>query len=549
MVMRHCKLSTAGALAALALLANLPGQARAAECAALASLALPQARVEAAEEIAAGSYRPPTGPAQENLPAFCRVQGIVTPVPSSRIGFELWMPKEGWNARLQMFGNGGYNSAIAYGEMAGLLRRGYATLGTDTGHQGDDPSFAEGRPEAIVDWGHRAVHESVVRAKQVVASFYGQPARHTFFAGCSTGGHQGMSSAQRYPDDFNGIIAGASGGNRTHLNAGFLWQYLRNHTTGDDTSQIIPSAKLRLIGDAALAACKVDNGARGGGHPDDTWLNDPLACRFDPASLRCTGEDAANCLTDPQIDALRAMYDGPRNPRTGELIHFPFPRGSENSGGPSSLPGWSLYWADPGNARSPARVNYWRHWAGFGEGWNWWSFDFDRDMASIDERLAPVINAMNPDLSAFRQRGGKLIAYHGMSDPVVPFAESIAYHQRVVAAQGGDPASARQEVGSFYRLFLVPGMEHCRGGPGANQLELQAALERWVDEGTPPDQILAHNREGNRPDGNLRFSRPLCPYPQRAVYNGAENPAGAESYRCTAFPNMALPEIGKSYLQ
>ncbi|MCR0984966.1 tannase/feruloyl esterase family alpha/beta hydrolase [Roseomonas populi] len=544
---RHWTRAAAAALPALALLAVLPKQARGADCAALASLALPQAKVEAAEEVAAGSYKPPTGPAQASLPAFCRVQGVVTPVPGSRIGFELWMPKEGWNGRLQMFGNGGYSSAISYGEMAGLLRRGYATLGTDTGHQGDDPAFAEGRPEAIVDWGQRAVHESVVRAKQVVAGFYGLPARHTFFAGCSTGGHQAMSSAQRYPEDFDGIIAGASGGNRTHLNAGFLWQYLRNHRTGDDAAQIIPAVKLRLVGDAVLAACRPANGARGGGHPGDTWLNDPLACGFDPASLRCTGVDAASCLTDPQVDALRSMYDGPRNPRTGELIHLPFPRGSESSGGPPNLPGWSLYWADPGNAGAPARVNYWRHWAGFGAGWNWWRFDFDRDMAAVNERLAPVINAVNPDLSAFRQRGGKLIAYHGMSDPVVPFAESIAYHERVVAAREGEPAVARREVGSFYRLFLVPGMEHCRAGPGANQPELQAALERWVDEGTAPDAILTHNREGNRPDGAVRFSRPLCAYPQRAIHDGAGDPSRAESYRCAEFPLMSLPAIGASY--
>ncbi|TPG59677.1 tannase/feruloyl esterase family alpha/beta hydrolase [Roseomonas nepalensis] len=523
---------------ALALLAGMPAPARAADCGALAGLALPQARVEA-EEVAAGSYRPPSGPVQEALPAFCRVRGVVEPVAGSRIGFELWLPAGGWNGRLQMFGNGGYSSALSYGEMAGLLRRGYATLGTDTGHEGDDPSFAEGRPEAIVDWGHRAVHESVVRAKQVVAAFYGQPARRTFFAGCSTGGHQGMASAQRYPEDFDGIIAGASGGNRTHLNAGFLWQYQRNHAPGDDAAALVPPAKLRLVAEAALAACRAGNGA-GGGHAADGWLNDPLACRFDPAALRCAGGDGADCLTDPQVEALRSMYDGPRNPRTGERIHFPFPRGSENSGGPPSLPGWSLYWADPGNPSAPARVNYWRHWAGFGAGWSWWAFDFDRDIAAVDARLAPVINATDPDLSAFRRRGGKLIAYHGLADPVVPFAESIAYHGRVAEAAGGD-------VPSFYRLFLVPGMEHCRGGPGANQPELQAALERWVEEGTPPARILAHHREGNRPDGAIQFSRPLCPYPQRAVHDGAGDQATAESYRCAEFPGMDLPEIGASY--
>jgi len=244
------------AVAALAAsLAFLPNAARAAgSCEELAALTLPDNVIDAAQPVTAGGYTPPGSPALPDLPAFCRVHGTVTPVPGSRIGFDLWMPREGWSGKLLMLGNDGYSSAFAYADMATRLRAGYAVLGTDTGHTGDDPDFAAGRPEAIVDWGHRAVHESAVKAKVVVAAFYGVPASRAYFLGCSTGGQQAFMEAQRHPEDFDGILAGDPGHNRTHLNAGFLWQYLRNHAPRDDRAQVVPASKLPAITRAVLAA-------------------------------------------------------------------------------------------------------------------------------------------------------------------------------------------------------------------------------------------------------------------------------------------------------
>jgi feruloyl esterase len=407
--MRRGRIALAGMAGAALLLGAAP--ARAQDCAALGQLALPTASIGVAEPVAAGEYRPAgAAAALTGLPAFCRVEGVIQPVPGSRIGFQLWLPQSGWNGRLLMVGNGGYSSAMAFPEMATRLRQGWATVATDTGHTGDDPDFAAGRPESIVDWGHRAVHETATRAKSVVERFYGSAARRSYFAGCSTGGHQAFAEAQRYPEDFDGILAGAPGHNRTHLNAAFLWQYLRNHETGNDAAQVIPASKLPMISRAVHAACRANNGTVSGGLPGDAFLNNPLDCQFDPAVLQCRGGDGEDCLTTPQVEALRAMYDGARNPRTGQRIAFGFPRGSENSGRViPSLPGWSLYWADPRNPNQPARVNFWRIWAFGDPGWNWWSFDFDRDMARVDDRLAPVVNAMDPDLERFRARGGRLL--------------------------------------------------------------------------------------------------------------------------------------------
>ncbi len=232
----------------------LPGNARAATaCEQLAALSLLNARIDAAIPIQAGDYTP-TGAAalQTGLPAFCRVHGVASPVSGSTIGFELWLPQQGWNGKLEMFGNGGYSSALEYPNMGAQLARGYATLGTDTGHTGNDPDFAVGHKEAIVDWGNRAVHVSAVQAKAIVHAFYDAQPTHSYFAGCSTGGHQAFMEAQRYPADFDGIIAGDPGHNRTHLNMGFLWEFLRDHPDGKNNEPLLPASKLPMVTAAAV---------------------------------------------------------------------------------------------------------------------------------------------------------------------------------------------------------------------------------------------------------------------------------------------------------
>jgi tannase/feruloyl esterase len=305
--------------------------AAAAACAQLQTMAPADTRIDVAEENATESYTPPGAAPVKTAAPFCRVHGIITPVAGSRIGMELWLPRSGWNGKLEMFGNGGYSSAISYDLMASALRSGYATLSTDTGHNGDDPEFAAGHPERIVDWGYRAVHESIVKARQLTQAFYRHAARHVYFKGCSTGGHQVLMEAQRFPEDFDGIIAGDPGNDRTRLNAGFLWQYLANHPRGDDAHQIIPAEKLAMISRAVVRACHGLNGSRDGGLPTDNFLDDPRDCHFEPATLQCRSGDAPDCLTAPQVQALASMYAGAHDPRTGEWAYFGWPLGSEGS--------------------------------------------------------------------------------------------------------------------------------------------------------------------------------------------------------------------------
>ncbi len=527
----------AGALLGATMLAA-PRARAAGDCEALARLALPGARIEAATSVAPGSYTPPGATAAvDGLPGFCRVHGLAAPVPGSRIGFELWLPLQGWNGKLEMFGNGGYASAIEYANMGAQLVRGYATLGTDTGHTGTDPDFAVGHPEAIIDWGYRAVHESVVQARAVLRAFYDAAPAHSYFVGCSTGGHQAFMEAQRFPADFDGIVAGDPGHNRTHLNMGFLWEFLRDHPAGRDDEPLLPAAKLPMLTAAAVKACRPADLARNGGLPGDAFLSDPRDCGFDPASLQCPTGDGPDCLTAAQVGVVRAIYAGPHDPRTGELIENGYVPGSEAA----RPPGWPFYFQDFNGTNAPARSNFWRVWAFADPKWDWWSFDFDHAAATVDDRLAGELNAMSPDLEAFRARGGRLIQYHGFADPVVPPLDSITYRQRVLDAvrarlareRGGDvgPVVAEAEMQRYYRLFMVPGMAHCSGGPGANSFSMQAALEGWVEADRAPEQVVATKFNADRPAAGVAFRRPLCLYPAHAFYVGGDQ-ADAASFAC-----------------
>ena len=456
-------------------------------------------------------------------PAACRIKGRAEPRTNSRIGFEVWTPRKPWNGRILMLGNGGYSSALPYGAMAAYVDAGYVVAATDTGHQGDGPDFARERPQAIVDWAEHAAHETIIRTKAITAAYYGRAADHSYFQGCSTGGHQALMEAQRHPEDFDGVVAGAPGANRTRLNIGFLWQFVQNHTRDATPKLIVPASKLPLIRDAALAACRPRNGGPGvGGLASDPYLNAPQACDFDPGALRCAAGDRSDCLTAEQVTAVRAMYAGAHNPRTGEPLYVGWPRGSEAS--------WNFYWADPSRPDQPARADFWRYWAGFGAAWDWRDFDFDRDAARALAKISKTIDAVDPRLEAFRKRGGKLIQWHGMADPVVPFTDSIAYHQRVVA----DQESRDHDAATFFRLFLAPGVEHCQGGMGPAPIALQTAIEAWVEQGRAPSRLDAKRATA---DG-AGLSRPLCPYPQVAVHDGAGPPDRAESFQCRA-PNLA----------
>lgn len=468
------------------------------------------------------------------LPAFCRVRGEATSASGSRIAFELWLPEgAAWNGKLVATGNGGYSPALAYADMAMLLRRGYATLGGDTGHRSDDPNdltFVVGHRERIEDWGTRSIHAIVAPARAIASALAGRPVRRAYFYGCSTGGHQAFAELQRYPQDFDGVIAGAPGNNRVRLNAAFLWQYRANHAPNDDSHPILTPAKLALVTRSVVAACDSIDGVR------DGVLDDPRECTWKPENIRCGAAETPECLTAPQIVALEAMYAGAKNPRTGEQIYPGWPKGSEAPMvAPSGavLSGWHSYWG----TTQPTRVDFWRYWVFENPAWSWWTFDFDRDLATADAKVGPAIDQTSVDLSAFKRRGGKAIIYQGWADPVVSALDVIAYYERLRTRDGSQGATDE-----YLRLFMVPGMTHCARGPGPTsfgnqgaespicdaQHDLVEALDRWVEQGVAPERIIASRLDGRR----VTRTRPLCPYPRRAVYTGSGSTDDASNFAC-----------------
>ncbi|MDX3904526.1 MAG: tannase/feruloyl esterase family alpha/beta hydrolase [Pigmentiphaga sp.] len=500
-----------------------PGSvARACQAEDFADVQIAGARITGVSSIPAGTYRPADSRQDlDGLPAFCRIDAVATPTASSQINFQLWVPEgAAWNGKLVATGNGGYSPALSYGDMAYAMRQGYAVLGGDTGHQTEDMLWGVNNPEKIIDWGTRSINAITTSGKQLLTELRGTAASRAYFLGCSTGGHQGFAEAQRYPEDFDGIIAGAPGNNRTALNIEFMWRFRSNRPTNDNLTQFLTPAKLRLITDRAVAACDALDGVT------DGVIDDPRACtadKFDVASLQCTGGDAADCLTADQLAAARNIYQGPRNPRTNAQLYPGWPVGSES--------GWSGYMG----STEPVRADFWRYWVFDDPQWNWWTFDFDRDVSYAYAKIAPLVDQTSADLSAFKAAGGKLMIYHGWSDPVVSAYDSIGYYDRVLAAQG-----SRTALDEFYRLFLVPGMGHCSGGPGATSLraegdaapdpsrDLLAAMDRWVEQGTPPDDFVAARMAA----GSVQRTRPLCPYPTQAVYGGSGDPNDAANYAC-----------------
>lgn len=497
--------------------------ARACTLEAFADVQLEQATIKAVTPVEAGTYNPP-GTMQQlaDLPAFCRIEAVATPTSQSEIHFELWVPEgEAWNGKLVTTGNGGYSPALSYGDMAYAMRQGYAVMGGDTGHQTEDMLWGVTYPERIVDWGSRSIHAITVAGKALLEAKRGQAAQRAYYLGCSTGGHQGFAEAQRYPEDFDGIIAGAPGNNRTALNIEFMWRFRANRPQNDNLTQYLTPQKLRLITERAVAACDALDGVT------DGVINDPRACtsaHFDVTSLQCTGAEAPDCLTADQVRAAQLIYQGPRNPRTGEQLYPGWPVGSEA--------GWSSYMG----VGEPVRADFWRYWVFEDPHWNWWTFDFDRDVSYARAKISPLVDQTSTDLSAFKAAGGKLLVYHGWSDPVVSAFDSINYYEGVRTAQG-----SQEEVDAFYRLFLVPGMGHCSGGSGATTLrgdgtavpvapqrDLLAAMDRWVETGQAPDDFIASRVAG----GQVTLTRPLCAYPKQAVYDGQGDPNDAASFRC-----------------
>ena len=521
-----------------------PTNAEKVACESLSGTTLAGGTVQSAAAIPAGDYTPPGQPAAlTGLPAFCRVTVAMQPSPDSNVNVEIWMPRQNWNGRFLGNGSGGGGGAILY--FTGLvegLKRGFAAAITDLG-TAPDPNQAIDHPERWRDFGYRANHEMTVAGKALVNAYYKAAPRTSIFQGCSTGGQQALSIAQRYPDDYNGIVAGAPANNRTHLHTMFVGNLQALTAPGAQLSQ----GKLNMVTSNVVAACA----GRDGGALTDTFLTDPRRCIFDPETLpKCSSVDTDACLTVPQLAALKSTWNGPVNPRTGERIFSGLPVGSESAVFGLAFQGDTVSW--------PAQQLYMFKWA-LGATWNYATFDSDHDMDAMDARLASILNANDANLSPFKAAGGKLMMFTGSADPGVPFASAIEYYERAVLAQGGN-LSATQD---FFRYYLVPGMGHCSsitGGPGVGDFgqpyspyvpkdqahDMLLKLVDWVENKNAPDSIVA-TRYADPAGTTIAMERPICTYPKVPTYQGGDA-TKASSFQCVDAPRNGVPTPAARYL-
>jgi tannase/feruloyl esterase len=511
-------------------LASAPAAAQ--SCEKIALLKLPDTTITSATRVAAGPFampgaRPPDGSPQGPhgppvLPPFCRV--AITVLPAIKI--EVWLPTSGWNGNFQAVGNGGRAGSISYAAMVTALKLGYATASTDTGHEGGgaDSSWAIGHPELVVDFGYRAIHEMTVAAKKVIETFYGTGPRLSYFNGCSTGGRQGLMEAQRFPDDYNGIVAGDPVNFYTHFLAGEgLWVAL---ATLKDPESYIPVGKLPAIDDASNAACDRLDGVK------DGLIEDPRKCKFDPSVLLCKGSDSSTCLTAKQVETAKKIYGGSHYGNGKEIF-------------PGTMPGHERGWTafitgtGPSEATFALSVGFLKYFVFEDPSWNFHTWNYERDLAFADKKVSSIFNATDPNLAPFRARGGKLILYHGWTDPGVSPLNTINYYKSVVASVTGRKSDAFEhetepfslsvnQTGEFIRLFMVPGMDHCGGGPGPNNFDALGSLADWAEHKHAPDRIIASHMTNDAVDR----TRPLCPYPMTAQYTGEGSTDDAANFVC-----------------
>jgi len=501
---------SAAALAA-GLAAVVSAHAQGGACGALAGLSLPDTTFEALE-VPAGPFTPPNAvgagglpsPQPADVPAFCRVTGTITPA----VKFEVWLPQKGaWNGRLQTVGGGGFAGVISYGAMLPAVRAGYVTASTDTGHVAPAVEWLADQ-QRLVDYGYRAIHETTVKAKALLERYYGKAADYNYFNGCSTGGRQGLMEAQRFPDDYDGIVTGAPVNYFVAIHATQLYVALSAHPTDD--AGLLAAKDLALVNRTVIAQCDALDGVK------DGVLDDPRKCTFDPGVLQCgSGGSSGECLSPDQVGALKKIYAGATNPRTGAPIHPTLALGGE--------PTWQIV-TTPGLVPYP--YEYFGRAVRGTPQWDWRKFDFDKDVALANQKTGDILNAIDPDLSKFKAGGGKLVLYHGWSDQVIFPQGSINYQQSV--ADKLAPGKGTAGVQDFFRLFMVPGMTHCRGGTGTDQFDAQSAVEAWVEKGTAPTSMAARRVE----NGTVTRTRPLCPFPQVAKYDGSGDTNDAANFTC-----------------
>jgi len=462
----------------------------------------------------------------------CKVSGVIGP----EINFELLLPEQ-WNGKFAMGGGGGFvglviNSALMYG----ALQAGYATVGTDTGHQGHplDASWAHNNLERLVNFGHQAVHRTAVTAKALIKAYYQNDIARSYFTGCSRGGGQALMEAQRYPEDFDGIVSGAPAYNWTMGLGGMTSQINQAMYPDPNNLQgaVVGPKEQELIESSILAMCDELDGIK------DGILNDPRQCKFDVDTLLCKGEKTDSCLSREQLAAVKVVYDGPKDSK-GNSLYYGYPFGGENSEGgwPRWLTGGLKYQSnldefqggvDVGDTKAPVAPN--AH-IGFGNGimkyfvyndpeWTYKNYNFDT-LRKDSERVAETLNATNPDLSAFRKRGGKLLMYTGWSDAAIPAYATIGYYDEVLAHD----KTAAEDV----RLIMMPGVEHCFGGPGPSFVNFLTEIDRWFETDKAPEQATAYwLDEKMQPNG----SRLVCAYPKIAKYDGKGDTRDVSSFSC-----------------
>ncbi len=523
-------------LAATAVAAATPASAD--NCSSLASsFHRPNTTITTAQTVPAGTFVTPTVPPQSitGLPQFCRVAGFTTPTSDSHIQFEVWMPS-GWNLKYLQAGCGGFCGSISYSGMAEPLRRGYVVAATDDGHEasGIDASWAAGHPEKVVDFGYRSLKETTDVAKDLILAFQKIGPRRSYFMGCSDGGREALMEAQRFPQDFDGIVAGSPANFWTHLMAGFVWDQLAlTATSSGDLSQ----ADLNVLSNGVLAQCA----GHDGGISTDQFLNNPLACRFNPDKLS---------LTKDKAEAIEKISSGPPGIFPG------YGPGGEASN-PADWPAWITGSGDPAfGLQELFASNYFKYIVFPNSGWTPNSFSVAENAHQADVRTGAILNSVDPNLGAFKLRGGKLIQYVGWSDSAISPRNDINYYKAVTDVMGG-----KEETQEFYRLFMVPGMAHCAGGPGPNAFgqisglngpspsdpadDILSALDRWVEHRVAPDKIIATKYANDVPAQGIAFQRPLCTFPKISKYKGMFSTTLASSFECVDQDKDHDKDLGK----
>ena len=503
---------TSTLLMMIMLLATIPAAA-ATTCENLASLALPHAKIDSAQMVSAGAFAQPSGRGGAvnpfaKLPAFCRVTATLTPTSDSDIKTEIWLPASGWNGKFQAVGNGGWAGTIPYPALAAALAAGYAGAGTDTGHVGNSADFALGHPEKLTDLAYRSIHEMTVQSKTIINAHYGTPAKFSYYNGCSQGGRQGLAAAQQYPEDFNGIIAGAASWNQMRAHGA---RVALNLIVNKDPDSVIPPAKYPMIHNAVVNACDALDGVK------DGVIENPVQCNFDYAKLMCKGGDGPECLTKGQVESARAMTSPLKDPKTGKVLfegHL--------------MPGSELGWATLGGPE-PLGVSAtgMRNVVFQDRNWDYHQMNISTDIDRADKSDNGVMYSGDANLKPFFDRGGKLLMYHGWNDPQVNPLNSVTYYNNVVKKVGKDKAA------NSIALFMVPGMNHCQGGIGTDTFNKVKVIEEWVEQGKKPSEIIASHLT----NGQVDKTRPLCPFGQVAKYKGSGDTNDAANFSCVAESN------------